>query len=194
MTGGVAAGKSEALRAFARLGAATVSADELVHDLLDREPLVSSIRERWGDSVFDGDRVDRTAVGERVFSDPEELSWLEAEVHPLVRGEIASWAERAETGAGVAVVEVPLLFEGEFHDRFDATIAVVADEKTRRERAEARGQVGLDGREGRQLTQGEKAERADHVVVNDGTLEDLEAGLQQVLVELGISLPVEPSG
>lgn len=194
MTGGVAAGKSEALRAFARLGAATVSADQLVHDLLDREPLVSRIRERWGDSVFRDGLVDRTAVGERVFSDPAELEWLETEVHPLVRGEIASWAGRAETGIGVAVVEVPLLFESEFHERFDATVAVVADEQMRRDRAEARGQVGLAGREDRQLTQDEKAARADHVVVNDGTLEQLEDGLRAVLVGLGIRFPVDPSG
>lgn len=194
MTGGVAAGKSEALRAFARLGAATVSADELVHDLLDREPLVSRIRDRWSDSVFDGERVDRAAVGGVVFSDPAELSWLESEVHPLVRGEIASWAGKAETDIGVAVVEVPLLFESEFHDRFDATVAIVADEAMRRDRAEARGQVGLDGREERQLTQEEKAQRADHVVVNDGSLEDLEQELRKILVELGVDLPADPSG
>lgn len=194
MTGGVAAGKSEALRAFARLGAATVSSDQLVHDLLDSAPLTDRIRERWGDSVFDGDRVDRSAVGERVFSDPDELAWLEAEVHPLVRGEIASWVENARGEIDVAVVEVPLLFESEFHDRFDATIAIVADEQTRRSRAEARGQAGLEGREGRQLTQDEKAAMADHVVVNDGTTAELEEELRGLLIGLGVGLPADPAG
>ena len=194
MTGGVAAGKSEALRAFARLGAATVSSDELVHDLLDREPLVTRIRRRWGDAVFDGDRVDRRAVGERVFTDRDELTWLETEVHPLVRGEIARWAEAASSELDVAVVEVPLLFESEFHDRFDSTVAIVADEAIRRTRAEARGQAGLDGREGRQLTQEDKARLADHVVVNDGTPAELEEKLRRILVELGVRFPVDPAG
>lgn len=191
MTGGVAAGKSEALAAFARMGLPTVSADQLVHDLLDREPVISKIEERWGpEAVVDG-RVDRGAVGSRVFSDPAELEWLEATIHPLVRGEIASWAERV--GEGVAVVEVPLLFESEFHDRFDATVAIVAEESVRRERAEARGQIGLGGREARQLSQAEKAAMADHVIVNDGSVEDLERALAGLLIELGFELP-PPSG
>ena len=190
----MAAGKSEALLAFARLGAATVSADQLVHDLLDREPLSGRIRERWGDSAFDGDRVDRMAVGERVFSDPGELAWLEGEVHPLVRGEIASWVREARGEIDVAVVEVPLLFESEFHDRFDSTVAIVADEETRRARAEARGHAGLEGREERQLSQDEKAALAAHVVVNDGTTSELEEKLRQVLAELGVRFPADPAG
>ena len=143
--------------------------------------------------IQDG-RVDRETVGQKVFSDPEELAWLEAEVHPLVRGEIASWVGRAEAGLDVAVVEVPLLFEGEFHDRFDVTVAIVAEEATRKARAEARGQAGLEGRESRQLSQEEKAARADHVVVNDGTAADLEARLRDLLTELGIQFPVDPAG
>jgi dephospho-CoA kinase len=91
----------------------------------------------------------------------------------------------------VAVVEVPLLFEGEMADRFDVTVAVVADESLRRERAESRGQVGLEGREGRQLSQAEKAARADRVIRNDGTTADLEAGLMQMLVEMGAELPTD---
>lgn len=192
MTGGVAAGKSEALAAFDRLGATTVSADALVHELLDREPLAARIRERWGDSVFDGERVDRTAVGTIVFSDPGELKWLEGEVHPLVREEIASWFERAAPGSEVAVVEVPLLFEGELQGHFDATVAIVSDEELRRSRADGRGHAGVEGRESRQLSQQEKAERADHVVVNDGTIEDLERELASLLAELGI--PVARGG
>lgn len=92
----------------------------------------------------------------------------------------------------MAVVEVPLLFEGEMAHRFDITLAVVADEALRRERAESRGQVGLEGREGRQLSQREKADRADRVVRNDGTTADLEANLSQMLKELGADLPTDP--
>jgi len=139
--------------------------------------------------VVDG-RVDRQAVGSRVFSDRTELEWLESLVHPLVREEIASWVEGV--GGGVAVVEVPLLFESELHDRFDATVAIVAEESIRQERAGARDQAGLEGREARQLSQAEKAAKADHVVVNDGTVEDLEVALLEVLDRLGVEVPPPP--
>ena len=134
-------------------------------------------------------RADRHEIGSRVFSDPDELAWLESRVHPLVRDEIASWFERVSGPVAVAVVEVPLLFEGELHDRFDATVAIVADEGTRRERAEARGQAGLAGREARQLSQEEKAGMADFVIVNDGSVADLEKRLREVLEALDVVLP-----
>lgn len=125
-----------------------------------------------------------------MFSDRAELEWLEALVHPLVRREIASWVEKLD--GGVAVVEVPLLFESELHGRFDTTIAIVADESVRIERAGARGHSGLEGREERQLSQAEKAARADHVIVNDGTVEQLETALLGLLDELGIEVPPLP--
>lgn len=140
--------------------------------------------------IADG-RVDRHQVGSRVFSNREELEWLESRVHPLVREELAAWV--GAVGSGVAVVEVPLLFESELHDRFDATVAIITDDSVRRERAGARGQAGLEGREERQLPQEEKAELADHVIANDGTVGELEAALRELLSELGAELP-PPSG
>lgn len=162
-----------------------------MHDLLDREPMISALRERWGDGIESGGAVDRAAVGQRVFTDPGELSWLEQQVHPLVQTEIAEWFSSLSADCAVAVVEVPLLFEGEMADRFDVTVAVVADESLRRERAESRGQVGLEGREGRQLSQAEKAGQADRVIRNDGTTADLEARLDEMLAELGAEQPTD---
>jgi dephospho-CoA kinase len=135
--------------------------------------------------------VDRAAVGQIVFNDPGELSWLEREVHPLVQREIADWFGGLPDGCEVAVVEVPLLFEGEMADRFDLTVAIVADEAVRRERARARGHAGIEGREGRQLPQDEKAGRADRVVVNDGTPEDLRTRLAELLAAEGVSVPTD---
>ena len=93
LTGGIAAGKSEALAAFGRLGAATASSDSIVHELLDDEPMISAIAERWGDGAVVDGAVDRSRVGEIVFADPGELGWLEAQIHPLVGSRIASWLE-----------------------------------------------------------------------------------------------------
>lgn len=162
-----------------------------MHDLLDREPLLSALRKRWGDSIESGGVVDRSAVGERVFNDPAELAWLEGQVHPLVQTEIGDWFSGLPDDSRVAVVEVPLLFEGEMAHRFDLTVAIVAEEGLRRERAEARGQVGLEGREGRQLSQADKAARADRVIENDGTPAELEQRLRELLAEYGAGLPTD---
>lgn len=181
----MAAGKSEALQAFSRLGAATISADAIVHDLLDREPMLGHLRERWGDDIETDGIADRNKIGSRVFSDPDELAWLEGQVHPLVHSELAGWFASVPPEADFAVVEVPLLFEGGMADRFDRTVAIVARESTRHERARARGHVGIEGREGRQLTQDKKAEYADFVIENDGTPEELQERLAALLQELG---------
>lgn len=184
LTGGIAAGKSEALAAFERLGAATISSDALVHELLDSEPLLGRLTERWGREVASEGRVDRARVGEVVFADPEELSWLEAQIHPLVGERVGAWLSSLPEGTEVAVVEIPLLFESGMESVFDTTVAVVAGEEVRRTRAEARGHVLVDGREARQLAQAEKASRAEHVVENEGTVEDLERALSALVEKL----------
>jgi dephospho-CoA kinase len=184
LTGGIAAGKSEALKAFARLGAATLSSDAVVHELLESEPLRERLAERWGLEVIADGAVNRAKVGEIVFADPEELSWLEQQVHPLVQERTASWLLSLPADTEVAVVEVPLMFEAGSEKAFDTTVAVVTADEVRRERAAARGHALVDEREARQLTQPEKAERAEHVVENDGSVEDLEQALSALLEEL----------
>ncbi len=184
LTGGIAAGKSEALAAFSRLGAATLSSDAVVHELLDSEPLVGRLSERWGPEVAPDGKVDRTRIGEIVFADPEQLTWLEQQIHPLVGERIGGWLTALPAEAEIAVIEVPLLFEGEMASAFDTTVAVVTADEVRRERAAARGHALVDEREARQLTQEEKAERADHVVANDGSVEDLEQALSALIAKL----------
>jgi len=184
LTGGIAAGKSEALAAFGRLGAATLSSDAVVHELLESEPLRTSLVERWGEDVAPDGVIDRTRVGEIVFADPDELAWLESQIHPLVAERMVEWLTELPADTELAVVEVPLLFEGGREAVFDATVAVVAAEEVRRGRAEARGHALVDEREARQLSQAEKAERADHVVANDGTVEDLERALSALIDKL----------
>lgn len=134
-------------------------------------------------------RIDRTRVGAKVFNDPEELGWLETQIHPLVGGEIREWLGGVEPGTKFAVAEIPLLFEGEMHRRFDHTVVIVANEDRRRERARARGHEGVEAREARQLSQAEKASRADTVISNDGTPAELEASLAELLARLNPDLP-----
>jgi dephospho-CoA kinase len=183
LTGGLGAGKSEALRLLGELGAATLSTDAVVHELLQGDELRETLVARLGPDVAPDGRLDRAKIAERVFADDEARAWLERTLWPRVGERVASW--RAEVGEDrIAVVEVPLLFESGMEGVFDSTIAVVADEPIRERRAGAREHAAVAERAGRQLTQHEKAERADFIVRNDGSLDELKQTLSRVLAKL----------
>jgi dephospho-CoA kinase len=187
LTGGLGAGKSTALAALERLGAATISSDAIVHELYEGELLRDAVVERWGLEVAPDGVVDRSAVAQRAFANPQDRQWLEAQVWPLVGARVAGWLEQAraaDPAPRAAVVEVPLLFEAGLEGAYDATIAVISEESIRAKRAAARGHALVDERAARQLSQDEKARRATFVVHNDGTEEDLEHRLSAVLDKL----------
>ena len=187
LTGGLGAGKSEALRALGELGAATLSTDAVVHELLATDELRDIVVARLGDEVARDGALDRSLIAERVFGDDEARGWLEGELWPRVGQRMAEWKQELDArdpAPPVAVVEVPLLFESGMEQAFDATIAVIADEDVRTERAGARGHASVDERAGRQLSQREKAERADYAIRNDGSLEELREDLSRVLARL----------
>jgi dephospho-CoA kinase len=184
LTGAIAAGKSEALAALGRLGAATLSSDAIVHELLESERVRDLLVDRWGEDVAPDGAVDRGRVAAIVFEHPPELAWLEGALHPLVGERIAAWRDALPVATPAAVVEVPLLFETDLDSRFDATIAIVAPDALRARRAAARGTADLEGRSSRQLAQDEKAARATYAVVNDGTLADLEGALGDLMAQI----------
>jgi dephospho-CoA kinase len=143
-----------------------------------------AVVDRFGASVAPDGVVDRAEVARRAFADPDQRAWLEGLLWPRVGARMADWRrelERAVPSPRAAVVEVPLLFESGLEGAFDATIAVVADEELRAERAGSRGHEALAERGKRQLSQQEKAQRATYVVVNDGSVDELEAKLSSLL-------------
>ena len=185
LTGGIGAGKSAALAALARLGAATLSTDTVVHELYADPEVRDAVVARWGGDVAPGGIVDRAAVARQAFASPGERAWLEGLLWPRVGARVAAWRESAgASGPRALVVETPLLFEAGMDAAYDATIAVIADEAVRAERAAARGHAAVDERTARQLTQAEKAARADHVVRNDRDLAALEEELAAILEKL----------
>ncbi|MEA2222917.1 MAG: dephospho-CoA kinase [Solirubrobacteraceae bacterium] len=190
LTGGLGAGKSTALDALERLGAATLSTDAVVHELYASPELRDAVVARWGQDVAPGGVVDRAAVAARAFATPDERAWLEAEIWPRVGARIAAWREEIaarEPVPAAAVVETPLLFEAGMDAIYDATVAVIADEAVRAQRAAARGHVATDERAARQLPQEEKARRATYTVSNSGTVEELERELSGVLASLKVA-------
>jgi dephospho-CoA kinase len=188
LTGGLGAGKSTALQALRELGAETISSDDVVHELYASPQLRDAVVARWGDEVAPGGVVDRAAVARRAFAGEDERRWLEQLLWPLVGARVAEWLQSArarDPAPSAAVVEVPLLFEAGLQDAYDATIAVLASEELRAERAAARGHEHVGERDARQLSQEEKGAKATYVVRNDGTIDELRAQLSDVLGNLG---------
>jgi dephospho-CoA kinase len=181
------AGKSTALAALERLGAAVLSTDAVVHELLEDDQVREQVVARFGPEVAPGGSLDRGALAARAFATEEGRAWLEGLLWPLVGARAATWAGEVSSrrpAPRAAVIEVPLLFEAGELGGYDATIAVVADEDLRRERAAARGHALAEERAARQLPQQEKARRATYVVRNDGTMEELEQELSRLLDKL----------
>jgi len=187
LTGGLGSGKSTALAALQRLGAATLSTDAVVHELYAADAVRDAVVERWGLEVAPGDSVDRGAVAKRAFASPEERAWLEGLLWPLVGQRVVDFRAAVDAAAVLpraVVVETPMLFEAGMDGIYDATIAVVAPEEVRAARAAARGHAALEDRAKRQLSQEEKAARASYVVENGGTVEELEKALADILASL----------
>jgi dephospho-CoA kinase len=184
ITGGIGAGKSEALAAFGRHGAATVSSDEIVHELLRRDEVQQVVVERFGNGVVRPDgELDRGAIATVVFNDPEALAWLEGLLHPLVSAEYLTWRDqlsRLSLPPKVCVTEVPLLYEAGSERHFDATVVVTAPAELRRQRSE----LATDDREQRLLPDTEKIARADYAYENTGSLADLDAFVATVMEKL----------
>ena len=187
ITGGIAAGKSTALDEFGRHGAATISSDELVHRLYERDDEVrAAVQARWGEEVVAADgSVDRAAIARRVFADPEELRWLEALLHPRVQRQYAEWRTELEQSASpppAIVTEIPLLYETGGESRFDKVVVITAPAAVREER---RGPTA--DRESRLLPDEEKVRRADYAYENTGSLEELERFVAHVMEQLARS-------
>jgi dephospho-CoA kinase len=184
ITGGIGSGKSEALRAFARHGAATVSSDEIVHHLLRHPDVKARVVARVGNGVIAPDgEIDRTALATTVFNDREALTFLEELLHPLVAAEYLKWRDdlaRLPDPPRVCVTEVPLLYEVGGESRFDKVVVITAPTKLRR----ARSELAVDARDSRFLPEKEKVARADFAFSNVGTLEELDAFVEGVMREL----------
>ena len=162
-----------------------VSSDDIVHALLrEDEEVRAALVERFGPEVIDErGEVDRAAIADVVFEDREALDWLEALLHPRVIQQYLAWRERlAELPhpPALTVTEVPLLYESGGETRFDYVVVVTAPADLRGERKQVRD----DGRERRLIPDEEKVARADFAYVNDGTLEELDAFVADVVARL----------
>jgi len=184
LTGGLASGKSTVARLFARRGAVVFDADAIVRDLyFPGGEGAAAARELFGDAVVDSaGNVDRALIAALVFADPSKRHELEARIHPLVGREILRRFDEAErSGAPVAVAEASQLLEAKTESRYDRVVLVVAPEAVRLARWEAKGGDAADARRriDAQISPSSAFDRADDVIVNDGTLEEVEAKVDE---------------
>jgi dephospho-CoA kinase len=181
LTGGIGSGKSEALAAFARHGAATMSSDQVVRELYLRDDVRAAVAERFGPAVLDPvGGVDRTAIAARVFSDPGEREWLEGLLLPLIEERFQAWlAEQVAAGSRLLVHEAPTLFEAGREGRYDLIVTVTAPVELREQR-----RPGASQRMAHQLPEEEKAARSDEVYENTGSLEQLDDWVAALVARL----------
>jgi dephospho-CoA kinase len=183
LTGGIGAGKSTALAAFGRQGCPTLSSDAVVHGLYRDADVRAAVVERFGPGILGDDgEVSRPAVAARVFSDDIARRWLERLLHPLVAAALERWRGEQETlhPGAVLVHEVPLLYEANLADRYDAVVLITAPDEIRRARSPER----FDERAAAQLPEAQKVARAQHVYVNDGTPAELERWVADLVARL----------
>jgi dephospho-CoA kinase len=196
LTGGIGSGKSAALAAFARLGAAVLSSDAVVHDLYRDAEVIAAVGERFGPGAVRDGEVDRAALAALAFGEDGGLAFLERLLHPRIGRRRREWLAQqaaARPAPPLMVCEVPLLFEAGMEDQFDAVLVVTAGEEARRGRVEARGQR-FDERRGRQLDEAAKVARADRAFVNDGSIAELEAWVAERFREYAAPASQQRSG
>ena len=178
LTGGLASGKSTVAAMLADLGAAVFDADELVRRLYEPGGAgARAARELFGDAVADASgQVDRARIAEIVFAEPAKRHALEAKIHPLVHAERARlFAQAQQKGAAVAVAEASQLLEAKTEGDYDRVVLVVAPQDQRIRRWEEKGGDPDDARRriAAQIAPSAAFDRADDVITNDGTLEEL---------------------
>jgi len=192
LTGSIATGKSTALKAFADLGIPVFSSDDVVHELY-RDEAVRPIEAVFPGVTTDG-AIDRQKLSQILIDHPERLRELEAIVHPLVRARINRFlAEAAASGARLAVVDIPLLYERGVDWGLDAVAVTVVDEAEQRRRALARPGMTvekLDAILARQMPQAEKRARADYILDTSRSIDSTRADVAALVAKL-LDRPLE---
>jgi dephospho-CoA kinase len=179
VTGGLASGKSSVCQILKACGAYVISADEIVHRLLDPETSIGQqVIDLLGPEILENQKIDRKKIAQKVFSNPELLECLEKLLHPIVLDEIKNSYQKISERQDYTlfVAEIPLLYESESHTFFDAVLTVISDEAISKKRftnSTKHPPSEYDARMKRQLPLKHKAAIADYLIENNGTLEDL---------------------
>ncbi len=185
LTGSIGMGKSTTAKLFAEAGVPVYDADATVHQIYQGEA-VPVIEAAFPGTTVDG-KVDRTKLSAKVVHDPAAMKHLEQLVHPMLRAHHQKFLDDAErSGAAVAVVDIPLLFETGGEKRVDAVVVVTTSPEIQRERILARDNMTaekLDYILARQMPDAEKRKRADFIVDTSNGLDPVRRQIRDILAE-----------
>ena len=186
LTGNFGSGKSTVLEFFRQLGARTIDSDRSVAKIYASDDgFKEALRLRFGSEVFDAEGgVMRKKLGKIAFASPEDLAWLEGELHPRVKKIRKNLIKKAPQA--LWVVEIPLLFEKNLEKEVDYSISVVSSFSLRVDRLKNRGfsPEAVAARNSKQLPQANKASRANFVILNDGSREFLKEQVMHLYWQL----------
>ncbi|MDH5655646.1 MAG: dephospho-CoA kinase [Spirochaetia bacterium] len=175
LTGGIASGKSTTAEIFQNAGVQVISADMLAKEVFETEEIQSALRNHFGESVIEKNQVSRLKIAEKVFNQPEELSYLNSLIHPEVKKKFNQMKQSLEPGE-ILVYDVPLLFETNQDHEYDLTLTIHADFHIRKKRALSRSgwtEEEFMQRERAQLPLEEKIERSTACIENNGNQDEL---------------------
>ena len=175
LTGGIGSGKSLAAQFFSQLGALVIDADQLARSAIERgSEGFDEVLLRFGDTVLINGDIDRVALGQIVFENPQAKKDLEAIIHPRIRAEFEEAVASLEADQ-IMVYEIPLLVETNAADRFDFIVTVESQPELRKARLRARGMFhsDIEKRMASQATEEQRREIADCVLTNDGSEDEL---------------------
>lgn len=185
LSGGIACGKSSALKIFSELGCDEISTDRITSDILENNDSVKqSIGDKWGRDVFINNQIDKPKIAEIIFNSVPERIWLEELLHPLVR---QAWRSRVEmSNKTIVVVEIPLLFEKGLQNFFEITVCLISEKNIQLQRLHDRGLTNAqsNARIGSQMCLSDKMHQADIVMLGDNSLSFLKQQIDYFLASV----------
>lgn len=185
LSGGIACGKSSALKIFRELGCDGISTDRITSDILENNDSVKqSIGDKWGRDVFINNQIDKPKIAEIIFNSVPERIWLEELLHPLVR---QAWRSRVEmSNKTIVVVEIPLLFEKGLQNFFEITVCLISEKNIQLQRLHDRGLTNAqsNARIDTQMCLSDKMHQADIVMLGDNSLSFLKQQIDYFLASV----------
>jgi dephospho-CoA kinase len=185
LSGGIACGKSSALKIFRELGCDGISTDRITSGILENNDSVKrSIGDKWGRDVLINNQIDKPKIAEIIFNSVPERIWLEELLHPLVR---KVWISSVEaSNKTTVVVEIPLLFEKSLQNFFEITVCLIGEKNIQLQRLHDRGltNVQSNARIESQMRLTEKMQLADIVMLGDNSLSFLKQQIDYFLASV----------
>ena len=185
LSGGIACGKSSALKIFRELGCDGISTDRITSGILENNDSVKrSIGDKWGRDVFINNQIDKPKIAEIISNSVPERIWLEELLHPLVR---KVWTSRVKaSNKTTVVVEIPLLFEKSLQNFFEITVCLISEKNIQLQRLHDRGltNVQSNARIESQMRLTEKMQLADIVMLGDNSLSFLKQQIDYFLASV----------